>query len=383
MDNSLHISIAPMMDWTDRHCRYFHRLLSPNVRLYTEMVTTGALLHGDVDRHLRFNDIEHYVALQLGGSEPADLATAAKMGEDYGYDEINLNCGCPSERVQRGAFGACLMAEPDTVADCVAAMKKAVNIPVTVKCRIGIDDSEDYVFLRDFVARVADAGCEMFIIHARKAWLKGLSPKENREIPPLDYSMPARIKAEFPNLQIIVNGGIKTIDEISSFLHSPSCHPGKGEAFIRDLPDKIRKIPGQARDDRAGVDGVMIGREAYHNPSILLDIEREIFGNAQTCHPERLPCHPERSEGSQEILQTLPRLQNDKKAEVVKAMIPYIEEQQSKYGTPINSVTRHMIPLFQGERGSRAWRRALSTEPHKEGTKADFLLKALSLLEAI
>lgn len=317
-----HISIAPMMDWTDRHCRYFHRLLSPNIRLYTEMVTTGALLHGDVDRHLRYNELEHYVALQLGGCEPADLAECAKMGEDYGYDEINLNCGCPSERVQKGAFGACLMAEPDTVARGVEAMARAVKTPITVKCRIGIDDSEEYEFLRTFVKQVADAGCNMFVIHARKAWLKGLSPKENREIPPLNYDIPARIKAEFPHLEIIVNGGIKTVDETKAHL----------ERF----------------------DGVMIGREAYHNPSILLDLEREIFGNVATASKE----------------------------DVVATMIPYIEEQQSKYGTPINTVTRHMIPLYQGERGSRAWRRALSTEPHKEGTSSAFLLDAMKEIES-
>ena len=340
MTQKPHISIAPMMDWTDRHCRYFHRLLSPNVRMYTEMVTTGALLHGDVDRHLRYNAQEHYVALQLGGSEPADLATCAKMGEDYGYDEINLNCGCPSERVQKGAFGACLMAEPDTVARGVEAMAKAVKTPVTVKCRIGIDDSEEYDFLKTFVKQVSEAGCSMFVIHARKAWLKGLSPKENREIPPLNYDIPARIKEEFPHLDIVVNGGIKTVEETKSHL----------ERF----------------------DGVMIGREAYHNPSILLDIEREFFDNSSHCHPER-------SEGSQKILRFA---QNDRKAEVVAAMIPYIEEQQAKYGTPINTVTRHMIPLYQGERGSRAWRRALSTEPHKDGATPRFLLDAMKEVEA-
>lgn len=337
-----HISIAPMMDWTDRHCRYFHRLLSPNVRLYTEMVTTGALLHGDVDRHLRYNEQEHYVALQLGGSEPADLAACAKMGEDYGYDEINLNCGCPSERVQKGAFGACLMAEPDTVARGVEAMAKAVKTPITVKCRIGIDDSEEYEFLKTFLKQVSNAGCTMFVIHARKAWLKGLSPKENREIPPLNYDIPARIKAEFPHLEIIVNGGIKTIGEIRSFL--TSCHPERSEGS--------QEILRSAQNDSPlyNFDGVMIGREAYHNPSILLDIEREIFGNINTMSKE----------------------------DAVAAMIPYIEEQQEKYGTPINTVTRHMIPLYQGERGSRAWRRALSTEPHKDGATPLFLKTALS-----
>jgi tRNA-dihydrouridine synthase A len=317
-----HISIAPMMDWTDRHCRFFHRLLSPNVRLYTEMVTTGALLHGDIDRHLRFNDQEHEVALQLGGSEPADLAQCAKMGEDYGYDEINLNCGCPSERVQKGAFGACLMAEPATVADCVSAMRNAVQIPVTVKCRIGIDASEEYEFLKSFVAQVHAAGCDMFVIHARKAWLKGLSPKENREKPPIRYDIAARLKNEFPHLEIILNGEIKTTEQIRTHFEN-------------------------------GFDGAMIGREAYQNPSLLLEIERAIFGNENTLS----------------------------KKQVIEKMIPYIEEQQTKYGTPINSITRHMIPLYQGERGSRAWRRALSTEPHKEGTKASFLFDALSHIQ--
>lgn len=311
-----HISVAPMMDWTDRHCRFFHRLLSPNVRLFTEMVTTGALLHGDVDRHLRYSAQENPIALQLGGSEAADLALCAKMGEDYGYDEINLNCGCPSERVQKGAFGACLMAEPDTVADCVAAMKDAVKIPVTVKCRIGIDDSEEYEFLKTFVKKVHAAGCDMFIIHARKAWLKGLSPKENREKPPIRYDIAKRLKEEFPSLEIILNGEIKTTTQISTHLAN-------------------------------GFDGCMIGREAYHNPSLLLDIEREIFGNANTRTKEQ----------------------------VIEAMIPYAEEQAAKYGTPLKSITRHMIPLFQGERGSRAWRRVLSTEPHLGDSDAKTIFK--------
>lgn len=316
-----HISVAPMMDWTDRHCRFFHRLLSPNARLYTEMVTTGALLHGDVDRHLRYRAEEHYVALQLGGSEPGDLAVCAKMGEGYGYDEINLNCGCPSERVQKGAFGACLMAEPDLVARGVDAMVKAVRVPVTVKCRIGIDDCDPETFLRSFIKPVADAGCGMFIIHARKAWLKGLSPKENREVPALDYSLPAAIKREYPNLEIVVNGGIKTVEETKTHL--------------------------------TNVDGVMIGREAYQNPIILLDLEREIFGNANTLSPQ----------------------------EAVMAMIPYIEQQARDYGTPMKSITRHMINLFQGARGSRAWRRTLSTETHLEDAHPQLLEKALQFLE--
>lgn len=333
-----HISVAPMMDWTDRHCRYFHRLIAPNIRLYTEMVTTGALIHGDADRHLRYSPQEHPIALQLGGSEPADLALAAKMGEEYGYDEINLNCGCPSERVQKGAFGACLMAEPRTVADCVAAMANAVKTPITVKCRIGIDDSEDYEFLKTFITEVSAAGCNLFVIHARKAWLKGLSPKENREIPPLNYDIPARIKAEFPHLEIIVNGGIKTIEEIAGFFP----------------PDRRFDESKPLTMTGSNMDGVMIGREAYHNPSLLFDIEREFFGNADTLS----------------------------KKSVIEAMIPYAQEQAAKYGTPLKSITRHMIPLFQSERGARAWRRALSTEPHKDGTKADFLLDALAKIQS-
>lgn len=326
-----HISIAPMLDWTDRHCRYFHRLLSPHARLYTEMVTTGALLNGDVDRHLRFNPSEKHVALQLGGSEPDDLATCAKMAQDYGYDEINLNCGCPSERVQKGAFGACLMNEPDLVARCVETMAKSVNLPVTVKCRIGIDDVESGPFLRRFVQTISDAGCGMFVIHARKAWLKGLSPKENREIPPLDYDLAAQIKQEFPHLEIILNGGIKTVDQVRSFI--------------------IGSTPAQqaANGDDKKFDGVMIGREAYQNPQILADLERDIFCNANTLTAR----------------------------DSVFAMIPYIEQQMRDHGTPMKSITRHMIGLFQGQRGSRAWRRALSTQPHLESATPKLLETAM------
>ena len=348
MNHTPHISIAPMMDWTDRHCRYFHRLLSPHVRLYTEMVTTGAIIHGDKDRHLRFNDMEHYVALQLGGSEPYDLATCANIGEDFGYDEINLNCGCPSERVQKGAFGACLMAEPDLVARGVEAMAKAVKIPVTVKCRIGIDDCDPYPFLHKFITDVSNAGCTMFVVHARKAWLKGLSPKENREVPPLDYDLAAKMKEEFPNLEIVVNGGIKTVEQVQTFLvPSSRRRPGYSTQHLED--------PGLRRDDDAGMfDGVMIGREAYQNPAILLDLEREIFKNTNT-----MSAH-----------------------DAVLAMIPYIEQQMLDHGTPINTITRHMIGMFGGMRGSRAWRRALSTEPHKDGVKPNFLENALLSLQA-
>ena len=312
-----HISIAPMMDWTDRHCRFFHRLLSPNVRLYTEMVTTGALLHGDAERHLRFSNEEHPIALQLGGSEPDDLAACAKMGEDFGYDEININCGCPSERVQKGAFGACLMAEPDLVARCVEAMTKAVKIPVTVKCRIGIDECDPETFLPAFIKPVADAGCSMFVIHARKAWLKGLSPKENRTKPPIDYDLPARIKSAFPHIQFVVNGEVKTVAQTQSHLNV--------------------------------FDGVMIGREAYQNPELLIDIEKGIFANPNPVSAQ----------------------------EAVLKMIPYIERQAREYGTPMKSVTRHMLGLFAGLRGSKAWRRTLSTEAHNDNAHPRLLEKAL------
>jgi tRNA-dihydrouridine synthase A len=239
------LSVAPMLDWTDRHCRYFHRLLSRKTLLYTEMVTTGALIHGDVARHLRYNLEEHPVALQLGGSDAADLAHCAKLGQDWGYDEINLNCGCPSERVQRGAFGACLMAEPRLVADCVKAMVDVVDLPVTVKHRIGIDKTESYEFVRDFVGAVSEAGCKVFIVHARNAWLKGLSPKENREVPPLRYALVHQLKREFPHLTIAINGGITTNTQIAEQLQA--------------------------------VDGVMVGREAYHNPWLMSDWDATFY----------------------------------------------------------------------------------------------------------
>ncbi len=313
------ISVAPMMDWTDRHCRFFHRLLSPNVRLYTEMVTTGAILHGDRERFLRFDDSQHPIALQLGGSDAEDLAFCAKAGENSGYDEINLNCGCPSDRVQSGRFGACLMREPSHVADCVEAMIKAVNIPVSVKCRIGIDDEDSFEFLDKFVGEIADKGCKTFVIHARKAWLKGLSPKENREVPPLDYERVHKIKAKYPQLRIILNGGLKTIGGIKA----------------------------------VGVDGAMVGREAYQNPWFLTEIEKEIFGNAAT-----------RSRDT-----------------VVLKMVDYAREQRKLFDTPIKSITRHMIGLYHELPGAKAWRRALSTLPHEDGANESVLLKALEAME--
>jgi tRNA-dihydrouridine synthase A len=314
------LSVAPMLDWTDRHCRFFHRLLSPHAVLYTEMITTGALLHGDKNRFLAFSKEEHPIALQLGGSEPKDLAECARIAEEYGYDEINLNCGCPSDRVQKGSFGACLMAEPKLVADCVAAMKAASAIPVTVKCRIGIDDSAEYDFLNDFVSAVSHAGCSHFIVHARKAWLKGLSPKENREIPPLRYDIAARIKQEYPSLTIDLNGGITSLDQI-------------------DL-------------QMGNFDGFMIGREAYHNPWFMAEIENRFFG---TPLPDRF--------------------------EIARAMIPYIESRQEETGMPIHSATRHMLGLFNGIRGAKRWRQILSEQAHTTDSPRElieFALKALS-----
>ncbi|MFC3177952.1 tRNA dihydrouridine(20/20a) synthase DusA [Undibacterium amnicola] len=320
---SRRISIAPMMDWSDRHCRLFHRHISRHTWLYTEMVTTGAILHGDVGRHLDFNQEEHPVALQLGGSEPADLAIAAKRGQEWGYDEINLNCGCPSERVQKGAFGACLMAEPALVADCVKAMRDVVDIDVTVKHRIGINDVDSYGFVRDFVGEIADAGCRTFVVHARNAILKGLSPKENREVPPLKYAYAYQLKKDFPTLEIIINGGIKTLEEIDQHL--------------------------------LHVDGVMLGREAYHNPYILSSFDSRYYGD-----------------------------QNPSKTreEVVLAMLPYISQQLEKYGDSgkglkLNSVTRHMLGLTFGLIGARAFRQTLSDTKKLAIGNPSLLLEAL------
>ncbi len=300
------LSVAPMMDWTDRHCRYFHRLLSKNVLLYTEMVTIGALTHGDVQRHLRFNSEEHPVALQLGGSDPQDLAGSARLGQQWGYDEINLNCGCPSDRVQRGAFGACLMNEPALVADGVKAMRDAVDIPVTVKHRIGVDRIERYEFVRDFVGTVSEAGCDVFIVHARNAWLHGLSPKENREIPPLRYELAYRLKQDFPALTIAVNGGIKDNEAIAAHLQQ--------------------------------VDGVMVGREAYYNPWLLTTWDAAFFGQA----PSTL----------------------DREA-VEEAMVAYMERAQAEDGCPWYAIARHMLGLYHGQRGGRLWRQVWSNHKLK------------------
>ncbi|MGA7801184.1 MAG: tRNA dihydrouridine(20/20a) synthase DusA, partial [Gammaproteobacteria bacterium] len=288
-----------MMDWTDRHCRYFLRLISRHTWLYTEMVTSGAVLHGDRERLLGFDPCEHPVALQLGGSEPAELAEAARISAAFGYDEINLNVGCPSDRVQSGRFGACLMVEPERVARSVAAMAAAVTVPVTVKTRIGVDEHDSYESLYGFVDAVAAAGCRTLIVHARKAWLQGLSPKENREVPPLRYDVVYRLKADFPDLEIVVNGGVHGLDEAQHHLRH--------------------------------VDGVMIGRQAYHNPYLLAAADGRIFGDTA---------------------------QAPSREAVAAALLPYVEEQLA-LGVPLQRVTRHILGLFQGVPGARAWRRHL------------------------
>ena len=316
------LSVAPMMDWTDRDCRYLLRLISAQTLLYTEMVTTGALIHGDRQRFLAHDQQEYPLALQLGGSDPVALAECAKMGEQAGYDEINLNIGCPSDRVQSGQFGACLMAEPDLVAECVAAMQQAVTIPVTVKTRLGIDAHDSYAFLTQFIDKVAAAGCKMFILHARKAWLQGLSPKENREVPPLDYQRVYQIKQDYPQLHIDINGGVTTLAEVEQHLHH--------------------------------VDGVMIGREAYHNPYLLAEADARIFADKRP---------------------VLTRHQ------VIEAMLPYIE-QRMRQGRPLKSITRHLLGLFQGQPGARRWRRHLSENAHLDGANINVLTDALALLPA-
>ncbi|WP_061040019.1 tRNA dihydrouridine(20/20a) synthase DusA [Vibrio coralliirubri] len=312
------LSVAPMLDWTDRHCRYFHRLLSQQTLLYTEMVTTGAILHGKGD-FLEYNEQEHPLALQLGGSNPGDLAACAKLAGERGYDEVNLNVGCPSDRVQNGRFGACLMAEPELVADCVSAMKEVTDIPITVKTRIGIDDQDSYEFLTKFVSTVSEkGGCEQFTIHARKAWLSGLSPKENREIPPLDYDRAYQIKKDFSDLVIAVNGGITTLEQTKEHLQH--------------------------------LDGVMIGREAYHSPFILAEVDQQIFG-----------------------LDTPIK----KRSQVVEEMYPYIERELSN-GASLGHISRHMLGLFQSMPGARQWRRYISENAHKKGAGIEVMQTALA-----
>jgi tRNA-dihydrouridine synthase A len=306
-----------MLDWTDRHCRYFHRLLTRHALLYTEMVTTGALLHGDVARHLRFREEEHPVALQLGGSEPPDLARCAVLGEQWGYDEINLNCGCPSERVQRGSFGACLMAEPQLVADCVKAMVDAVSVPVTVKHRIGIDKTESYEFVRDFVGAVSEAGCTTFIVHARNAWLKGLSPKENREVPPLRYELVHRLKKDFPRLTLVINGGITTGAQVAEQLQH--------------------------------LDGVMVGREAYHNPWWLASWDEMFYGAA----PSGLTREAAEAQ-----------------------MVDYMVREAAEQGTSWYCVARHMLGLRHGLPGARRWRQVWSDHRLKDLSPLEIMKKA-------
>lgn len=318
--NSRHwrLSVAPMLDWTDLHCRFFHRLLSKHAVLYTEMVTTGALIHGDVARHLVFNPQEHPVALQLGGSEPGDLAQCARLGEQWGYDEINLNCGCPSERVQRGSFGACLMNEPRLVADGVKAMTDVVSIPVTVKHRIGIDKLESYGFVGDFVGEVSQAGCGTFIVHARNAWLKGLSPKDNREVPPLRYEWVYQLKRDFPHLLFVLNGGVTSYAQIHQHL--------------------------------AQVDGVMLGREAYHNPWSLSQWDAEFFDSQTQDQDQNL---------ASDTPTTLTR------ESVEQQMVIYMQDQQTQHGTPWPSIARHMLGLRHGLPGARRWRQVWSNHKLK------------------
>jgi tRNA-dihydrouridine synthase A len=322
MHEPLHtFCVAPMMDWTDRHCRYFLRLLSKHAMLYTEMVTSGALIHGDKERFLKFNPEEQPLAIQLGGSMPDELAECAKMAEDAGYIEINLNVGCPSDRVQNGKMGACLMAEPELVAECVATMKNSVKIPVTVKSRVGIDNMDSYDELADFISIVNAAGCSCFILHARIAILKGLSPKQNRDVPPLNYQRVYEIKRNFPELEIIINGGIKDLTE--------------------------------AHEHLKHVDGVMLGREAYQRPYILSTVDQEFF-NAQDKIPERL--------------------------NILEHFLPYVDEELTK-GTALRHITRHILGLFQSQPGGKKFRRYLSENAYKSGADLNVLNQAMQLVQ--
>jgi len=315
------LSVAPMMDWTDRHCRYFHRLLAPSALLYTEMVTTGAIIHGDMDRFLAYNPEEHPLALQLGGSDPADLARCARIAEQRGFDEINLNVGCPSDRVQRGSFGACLMLEPDLVTDCMKAMLDAVDIPVTIKTRLGVDDHDSYQFMTDFVGRVAESGCSVFIMHARKAILAGLSPKQNRDVPPLHYDWVYRLKQASPELEIVINGGIDSVDSVASQLEH--------------------------------VDGAMLGRAAYHSPWLLAECQHKFFERASVDQPE----------------------------EVIGLMSEYIERQVG-HGVAVKHITRHLLGLFQGVPGAKAWRRFLSENAFRDDQNTAILTQALAVMQS-
>jgi tRNA-dihydrouridine synthase A len=312
--------IAPMMDWTDRHFRYFARLISKRTVLYTEMVTTGALIHADPTRFLKYHETEHPIALQLGGSNPEELATCAKMAEDWGYDEVNLNVGCPSDRVQNNMIGACLMAHPNLVADCIDAMQQATNLPVTVKHRIGIDDLDSYEHMNNFVNTIKQTGCNTFIVHARKAILQGLSPKQNREVPPLQYPLVYQLKAEHPDLEIIINGGIKTISECQNHLEQ--------------------------------VDGVMIGREAYHNPWLLSLVDQMLYGE----EPASITRH-----------------------EIMEQFYPYVTA-ELEHDTYLGHITRHILGIFHGQKGGKRFRRYLSENAHKKGASIDVLKEAVNLV---
>ncbi len=314
IDRSL--NVAPMMDWTDRHCRYFHRVLAPSALLYTEMVTTGAVLHGDRGRLLAFNEEEHPLALQLGGSDPDGLSSCARIAAELGFDEVNINVGCPSDRVQRGRFGACLMLEPALVRDCVAAVRDAVDVPVTVKTRLGVDDHYSYDYFSDFVGQVAQSGCDIFIVHARKAWLSGLSPKENREVPDLRYDWVCRLKQEQPDLKIILNGGIRNLQDAMQHL----------ETF----------------------DGIMLGRSAYQTPWLLAELQAELFGSPGVCSRE----------------------------DAVRVMTDYCRRQIA-LGVPVKNISRHMLGLFQGLPGAKRWRRCFSQHAHLDASNARLMLQAL------
>ena len=314
------LSVAPMMDWTDRHCRYFHRLLAPSALLYTEMITTGAIIHGDADRFLAYNAEEHPLALQLGGSDPADLAACARIAEKRGFDEVNLNVGCPSDRVQKGRFGACLMLEPELVKDCMSAMIEAVGIPVTIKTRLGVDDHYSYEYMRDFVGLVAESGCSIFIMHARKAVLAGLSPKQNRDVPPLHHDWVYRLKQEIPNLEILINGGIDTVESVQTHLEY--------------------------------VDGVMLGRAAYHRPWVLAECQGVLF--------------EQQSIADREL--------------IIEQMTDYIERQVSE-GTAVKHITRHVLGLFQGIPGAKAWRRYISENAWRDDNNSELLLQARAAMK--
>ncbi len=316
------ICVAPMMDWTDRHCRYFHRLLAPSALLYTEMVTTGAILHGERDRLLDYNPEEHPVALQLGGSDPADLAACAKIAVDWGYDEVNLNVGCPSDRVQRGRFGACLMKEPELVRDCLAAMQDAVAVPVTIKTRLGVDELYHYDYFRDFAGMLFEAGITVLVAHARRAWLSGLSPKQNRDVPPLDHDWVYRLKSELPGLTVVINGGVEDIDT--------------------------------AREHLDHVDGVMIGRAAYHDPWLLAQCEHAFIGGAAPATRDSL----------------------------LEPMSRYLADNVAQ-GVPVKHITRHVLGLFQGQPGAKVWRRYLSEHAHREDDNAEILREAVTAMRTV